>query len=318
MTERATMDAKRTLGRVRIRAPAKVNLILRVLDRRADGFHNLWSLMQTVALEDELSIQLRSGSQEVRLECSDQSLPTDHRNLVARAASLVLQHTGSSFGLDISLTKRIPMEAGLGGGSSDAAATIMGLNHLLGLDWSPEDMGKLGQCLGSDVPFFFFAPSAVVRGKGEEVTRVQVNGQRWVVLVHPSLAIETRWAYEQLTSTRQTVRPLSDAVRKLAAKKAITWDEVIPLMENDFEEALVPTYGAFREIKQELLAQGADAALLSGSGSTVFGLFRAEAEAGSARAAFGKSHEHRTSVVATSTTPLACCGSSSPVSLSVS
>ena len=306
MTERATQDRKRTPDGVHIRAPAKVNLVLRVLDRRVDGFHNLWSLMQTVALEDEVCIHLRSGSQGIRVECNDPTLPTDHRNLVVRAASLVLRAANSSFGLDISITKRIPMGAGLGGGSSDAAATIISLSHVLGLEWSPEDMARLGQTLGSDVPFFFSAPSAVVRGRGEEVKRLRVEGQRWVVLVQPGFMVETRWAYERLTSTRQAVRPLSQACEQIATKASTSWEDIIPLMENDFEEALAPVHRAFGEIKQELLTRGAEAALLSGSGSTVFGLFRAKAEADKARAAFGSSEEYHASVAATGKTPLTC------------
>ena len=140
---------------VRICAPAKVNLILRVLDRRTDGYHNLWSLMQTVALEDELHIRLQSDTTGVRLRCDDPTLPTDGRNLVARAAGVVLERAGLSVGLDIRIVKRIPVSAGLGGGSSDAAATIVGLNRLLALGWSTSQMAQVGQVLGSDVPFFF-------------------------------------------------------------------------------------------------------------------------------------------------------------------
>lgn len=317
MTEHATMDEKGSLGRIRIRTPAKINLILRVLDRRKDGFHNLWSLMQTVTLEDELDIEARTDSQQIRLECSDTSLPVDQRNLVSRAASRVLEQSRSSVGLNISVTKRIPVGAGLGGGSSDAAATIFALNHLLRLRWAPEEMARLSQTLGSDVPFFFFAPSAVVCGKGEEVTRIHLAGQRWVVLVQPAFAVETKWAYERLTNTRKGVRPLSKAIEAIAAKGSATWDEIIPHMENDFEEALPPSHGTLRELKHELLSQGAEAALLSGSGSTVFGLFRTEGDAGKA-AALGRWQGHRTAVVAASTTALTCCESSSSVSLSTS
>ncbi|MER3421888.1 MAG: hypothetical protein C4293_00315 [Nitrospiraceae bacterium] len=143
---------------IRILAPAKINLILRVLDRRPDGYHNLWSLMQTVGLEDDLRFRLRPEHTGIRLECNDPSLPTDGRNLVARAAGLVLTRAGLAVGLDIRIIKRIPISAGLGGGSSDAAATIAGLNRLLGLDWSVAEMAKIGQTLGSDIPFFSLRP----------------------------------------------------------------------------------------------------------------------------------------------------------------
>ena len=157
-----TMGSERT---VCINAPAKVNLVLRVLDRRTDGYHNLWSVMQTVSLEDELYIRLsaRSG---VRLQCDETGVPTDGRNLVVRAATAVLARAGHaesrSPGVEIHLIKRIPVSAGLGGGSSDAAATIVALNTLLGRGWSRETMGSVGAPLGSDVPFFLFSPSALV------------------------------------------------------------------------------------------------------------------------------------------------------------
>ena len=121
----------------------------------------------------------------------------------------MLQRSEQKIGLDIVLTKRIPMGAGLGGGSSDAAATIVGLNRLLNLGWSATDMAKVGQALGSDVPFFFFAPSATVTGRGEQVNPIRIAGRRWVVLVSPGFPIETKWAYQQLTSTRSGVQALS-------------------------------------------------------------------------------------------------------------
>jgi 4-diphosphocytidyl-2-C-methyl-D-erythritol kinase len=276
-----------TNDEVRVSAPAKVNLILRVLDRRPDGYHNLWSLMQTVALEDQVSVRLCPDSTELRLFCDDPALPTDGRNLVTRAATLVLNeaHRQSQrrVGVEIHLAKRIPAGGGLGGGSSDAAATIVGLNRLLGLGWSAEEMARVGQSLGSDVPFFFFAPSAVIRGRGEEVVPVVLTGERWVVLVNPGFPIETRWAYERLAGARRGVRQLSEGLRRLDGKAALSWDEVIPLMENDFEEALTPVHQMIGTIKAELVLLGAEAALLSGSGATVFGIFRDENSARRAR-----------------------------------
>jgi 4-diphosphocytidyl-2-C-methyl-D-erythritol kinase len=153
---------------VTVFAPAKVNLILRVLDRRADGFHNLWSLMQTVGLEDAVTIRRASGHSEIRLQCDSAALSVDQTNLVYRAAAGVLAQTQHKIGLDIRLTKRIPMGAGLGGGSSDAAATILGIDRLLNLGWPAARMAEVGQALGSDVPFFFHAPTAVVAGRGEQ------------------------------------------------------------------------------------------------------------------------------------------------------
>lgn len=280
-----------TNDEIRVSAPAKVNLILRVLDRRPDGYHNLWSLMQTVALEDQVRVRLRPDSTDVRLSCDDPALPIDGRNLATRAAALVLElaHRQSRHrvGVEIHLAKRIPAGGGLGGGSSDAAATIVGLNRLLGLGWSAEEMARVGQSLGSDVPFFFFAPSAVIRGRGEEIAPVILTGERWVVLVNPGFPIETRWAYERLAGARRGVRELAEGLRRLDGETALSWDEVIPLMENDFEAALAPVHQVIGEIKTELVSRGAEAALLSGSGATVFGVFRDESSALRAREAVG-------------------------------
>jgi 4-diphosphocytidyl-2-C-methyl-D-erythritol kinase len=277
---------------VRVQAPAKVNLILRVLDRRPDGYHNLWSLMQTVGLEDELRLRLRPDRSGVTLTCDDPSLPVDGRNLVVRAAALVLERAASpgsrASGVEIAIAKRIPVGAGLGGGSSDAAATILGLSRLLGLRWSSSEMSKMGESLGSDVPFFFHAPAAVVRGRGEDVTAVSLPGSRWVVLVNPGFPIETKWAYERLSTSRGPVRPLSDRLAGLAARPSLAWEDVTALMENDFEAALAPAHAVLGEIKQDLLGLGAESALLSGSGATIFGLFRDEASAVKARGALSR------------------------------
>ncbi len=269
---------------VTVLAPAKINLILRVLDRRSDGYHNLWSLMQTVALEDEIRISPQTVSGDIRLRCNVAGLATDRSNLVYRAAAAVLDRAGSGQGLDIDLVKRIPMGAGLGGGSSDAAATIRALNQALCLGWSAETMSEVGQALGSDVPFFFYAPSGCVWGRGELVKPIRLQGSRWIVLVNPGFPVETRWAYQQLTSTRAEVRPLSPAIRDIEQESALDWSRATALAENDFEEAVFSAYPLLRRIKQDLLAQGAETALLSGSGATVYGVFTEEATARRAKA----------------------------------
>lgn len=273
---------------IHVTAPAKVNLILRVLARRPDGYHDLWSLMQTVALEDHLTLRLKPDSVGIRIETDQPSLPTDRRNLIYRAAERVLAEAHVASGLDIAVRKRIPVSAGLGGGSSDAAATIAGLNRLLALGWPAEKMARVSEELGSDVPFFFFAPSAVVQGRGERVARLALAGERWVVLVHPGFPIETRWAYERLAASRAAVAPLSETLQNLSGPTPVSWDEVIPLMENDFEPALAPSHPELGEIKRALLQHGAEAALLSGSGATVFGVFKDENSAVRAETAVGR------------------------------
>ncbi|SRR5579884_109826 len=302
---------------VRVAAPAKINLILRVLDRRPDGYHNLWSVMQTVALEDELRLRVRHDTAGVALRCDDATLPTDHRNLVYRAAALAVERAGLNVGLEIKLMKRIPYGAGLGGGSSDAAATILGLNRLLGLGWTVAHMAELGQQVGSDVPFFFFAPSALVTGRGEAVKSLRVAGERWVVLVAPGFPIETRWAYQRLSAARFGAPSLSGALQALEAREAVTWEDLLPLAENDFEEAVFPEYGVLRTIKTRLLSEGAEAALLSGSGSTVFGVFRDETTARQAQATMGRLERCRAYAVRVCTEALSCQSAPTTASLRV-
>lgn len=285
-------------------APAKINLILRILDRRPDGFHNLWSIMQTAALEDEVQIKLRADRQEIQLTCDAMQLAADQSNLVYRAAAAVLARAQRSIGLDIELRKRIPMGAGLGGGSSDAAATIIGLNLLLQLEWSPMQMADIGHSLGSDVPFFFFAPSSCVAGRGETVRPVAVEGARWVVLVNPGFGVDTKWAYQKLAATRTSVTPLSPAQRELDRQLRVSWSQLVAAAENDFEEPVFAAYEQLREIKWSLQAHGAELTLLSGSGATVFGLFTDEGRARLAQAHFMRDNLMKVFVVPTCSSPL--------------
>jgi 4-diphosphocytidyl-2-C-methyl-D-erythritol kinase len=274
VSERVTSAAE-----IVVRAPAKVNLLIRVLDRLPNGYHELWSLMHTVDLFDQLRIRLNPDREGLSLVCGDAPLPVDSGNLVYRAADLVLQRAGRSVGVEIELTKVIPLSAGLGGGSSDAAATLYGLAHLLNLDWTQAEFCEAGAALGSDIPFFFRAPCAVVRGWGQEVTPCSLKGERWVVLVNPGFPIQTKWAYEQLASQRSAVFPLGEFPKRVDCQLSLSWEEVVETMENDFEAPLFPFYPILGFIKEKLLSLGAQAALLSGSGATVFGIFHTSEEA---------------------------------------
>lgn len=255
--------------------------------------------MQTVELEDAVTIRLAPQHAEIRLQCDSHSLSVDQTNLVYRAAVAVLVQLQRKIGLDIQLAKRIPMGAGLGGGSSDAAATILGINRFLNLGWSAARMAEIGQNLGSDVPFFFHAPTAVVAGRGEQVRAIHLADSRWAVLVNPGFPVETKWAYQQLSTTRQRVTPLSGRCAQLESQSRITWDEVISLASNDFEGPVFTTHPVLQQIKLDLLSRGAQLALLSGSGATVFGIFREEAGARQAAAFFHGRSELKTFVAQT-------------------
>lgn len=256
-----------------VKAPAKVNLLIRVLDRLPNGYHALWSLMHSVDLFDQLRIRLNSNHDRVQLTCSQADLPVDQGNLVYRAAEAVLKRVGRSDGVDIELTKQIPLAAGLGGGSSDAAAAIFGLAHLLQLEWGLSEYREVGAALGSDIPFFFQAPCAMVRGWGQDVTSCTIEGKRWVVLVNPGFPIQTKWAYEQLAGSRTDILPLKPWAETMERQLYASWDDIIKVMENDFESPLFPLYPILRFIKDKLCDLGAQSALLSGSGATVLGIF---------------------------------------------
>lgn len=293
-------------------APAKVNLVLRVLDPRSDGYHNLWSIMQTLALHDSLRLEIQAAGAGVTLQCNDPSLATDSTNLIVRAAELILTRVDLSVGLNIQILKAIPMGAGLGGGSSDAAATMIGLNRLLQLGWSHAEMRSIGEGLGSDIPFFFSAPTAVVTGRGECITPLHLPETRWILLIKPDFPIETKWAYQQLSSMYPSRPPLSESATRVAAQGTVTWEEMFSIMENDFENVLFPSHRIVGDIKRNLLHQEAEAALLSGSGSTVFGVFNTEEQAARANAAIPMSTQWWTRIVPTSSSPLHCEPSRSP------
>lgn len=264
---------------LRLRPPAKVNLILKIFDRLPNGYHALWSLMQTIGVTDVLTIRVTNAFAGIRVVCSadSPSAPTD--NLVYRAAQLVLQRVQASVGVELTLDKRIPVAAGLGGGSSDAAATIMGLNRLLDVGWSNRDMAALGQTLGSDVPFFFDAPTAIVRGWGERIIPKTLHDVRWMVLANPGFPIKTGPAFQRLDEQRPGRASLPDHLRMFERAGTLAWPQILASMQNDFEAVLFDDYPALATLKHALLELGAEGALLSGSGATVVGVFRDQAGA---------------------------------------
>ena len=289
---------------ITVHAPAKVNLVLRILDRRSDGYHNVWSIMHTVALEDDVKMRLTSPVSGIRLSCDTRGLSVDHTNLVSKAASAVLTRARLSMGVEIELSKRIPIGAGLGGGSSDAAATILGLNQLFKLGWSTAKMAEVGAPLGSDVTFFLFAPSAIVSGRGDTVKAMSLEGRRWIVLVKPVFGVETRWAYQELAATRPAVRPLSDDHAKMNDGYGLTWADLARTAENDFEPPVFARHPLLQEVKRALLNAGAQFALLSGSGATVFGVFEEESLARHAGASLRADRELNIFVVPTCSAPI--------------
>ncbi|MCG3175327.1 MAG: 4-diphosphocytidyl-2-C-methyl-D-erythritol kinase [Candidatus Omnitrophica bacterium] len=256
---------------VRVLAPAKVNLYLRVIRRRPDGYHELDTLFERVGLYDKLTFR---HAPALTLRCSDPSLPTDERNLALKAALALKRHSGYGAGASIRLVKRIPHAAGLGGGSSDAAAVLLGLDRLWRLGYGVRKLSRIGLEVGSDVPFFVAGvPFAVGRGRGERLRPVPAGGVRlWHVLVKPPFGISTREAYQGLDPVSLTPYR-ADAKMLLRSAKLGEWERLAGFLRNDLEVSLNKRVTEIAKIKAALVEQGAHASLLSGSGSTVFGVY---------------------------------------------
>ena len=259
---------------VAVWAPAKVNLFLEVLGKRPDGYHELATLMVALRRYDTLCFK-EETSAAVRLVCNRPDLSTGPDNLVTRAARLLKERTGCSRGCVIRLTKRIPLAAGLAGGSSDAAATLIGLNRLWRLGLAETDLKKLSAELGSDVPFFFHLPAAWCTGRGEIVTPVEAPRELDLVLLCPNFGCATAAVYQQVQLPAQ---PL-DGAGVRAAFACGDVEAVGRRLHNRLQPAAEAMAPELKALHQRLLALQPAGALLSGSGSTLFAVCRDRIEA---------------------------------------
>jgi len=259
---------------VRVLAPAKVNLFLEVLGKRGDGYHDLGTLMVAVNLYDSLEVRA-AAHDEVRLECDLPGLSTGQDNLVVRAALLLRERFGVRAGADIRLSKRIPLGGGLGGGSSDAAATLAALNRLWRLGQDAHRLGALGAELGSDVTFFFFGPAAWCAGRGEIVTPLRISRPFDLVLACPPVGLSTASVFKALVPPEQTLD--GSAVRS-----ALESGDVSALGRAMFNRLEAPAMRLCPEVarlRRRLEALAPAGVMMSGSGSTVFALTDGPAEA---------------------------------------
>ena len=251
-------------------APAKINLFLLINGRRSNGYHLIFTMFQKISLWDEIELSVDQGEKRrIYLECPGSKLTSGPGNLAYQAADLFLEEAGLDLAIKILLRKKIPIGGGLGGGSSDAASVLKGLNELAGFPLNGSSLHLLGCSLGADVPFFLLeAPTAVGRGIGTELKVVNIP-HGWYVLVYPGFSVSARWAYENYVLTVQDEDTIFDA------------DKVIQsaMWRNDLEKVIIAKYPEIGRIKEELMALGAEAALMSGSGSTVLGSFLSQEEA---------------------------------------
>lgn len=249
-------------------APAKINLSLRVLSRRSDGFHEIETLITPISLCDEIKIDRRRGKQEIAFRCDDPSVPKGEENIVVRAANAFFEETKITCGVSIALKKKIPHGAGLGGGSSDAASTLLALNEMFETKLPREALAKMAGMLGSDVPFFIFQSAAVCKGRGEFVSPTRLREQLSVLLLKPEFGVPTQWAYFRWRDSRE-IPGISYGVQQFNEQSFV----------NDLERPVFEKFVFLAQLKKWLLKQPeVDAALMSGSGSTVFGVVRRDSD----------------------------------------
>ncbi len=270
-------DAKH--GGVEVLAPAKLNLFLEILGKRPDGYHELESLMVAVDLFDTLTF-VDDPSGEIRLTCDDPAMPTDSANLVVQAAKRLRADAGVDRGAKISLRKAIPARAGLAGGSSDAAATLAGLNQLWGVGLSPNRLETMAGAIGSDVAFFLNAPAAVCRGRGERVEKIGLSTALHFVVICPPVGVSTADVYANLIPPERP-RPIGDAQEALISGDPIDLGRTLFNRLQPVAESIEPVLERVRQALEEM-GPSLDGFLMSGSGSAYYGLCRDESAAGHA------------------------------------
>ncbi len=256
-----------------IPAYAKLNLTLDILGKRADGYHELRTVMQTVSLCDEVTVTL--GGSGVSCRVTGAALPCDERNLAVKAANIFLDAAGCSGGVSIALVKRIPSEAGMAGGSADAAAVLRALRMLLAPTLTDSELERLGARVGSDVPFCVRGGTQLAEGRGERLTALKSAPRLYATVCKPGFPISTPALFARTDEVTFTGHPDTGAV--LAAIENGDADVLCAKVCNVFEQVLdAPQRARIDEIKRSLLARGAEAAAMTGSGSAVFGLFKDE------------------------------------------
>jgi 4-diphosphocytidyl-2-C-methyl-D-erythritol kinase len=255
-----------------VKSPAKINLALDVLRRRQDGYHEVKMVMTTIDLADRLEL-VPLDSDSVKIASHNRYVPNDERNLAYKAAMLLKNRLGVKKGVAISLTKLVPVAAGLAGGSSNAAATLRGLNQLWDLNLSLDELAEIGSEIGSDVSFCVYGGTAIATGRGEKIERLPSPPSCWVVLAKPDIGVSTADVYRQLR-LKEIKHPNIDKVAEAIYRK--DYNEICANMGNVLENVTLKKYPQVALIKEQMKRFGADAVLMSGSGPTVFGLIRHE------------------------------------------
>lgn len=259
---------------LKIFSPAKINLYLRILGKRPDGYHELETVMLPLDFGDQITLQLRKT--DLTLECDNPDLPTNDSNLALGAAKLLVTRCGAEHGAKIMLRKNTPLAAGLGGGSSNAAAVFLGLKQLWGLHLNDSLLHELAASMGSDINFFMAGGAALCRGRGEQIEPVSCKFTGTILLVNPGFGISTKWAYESWARANAASRLTVNPPEVSLLLRALAEDDLTGISQGLFNSLEAPSLKKFPVldlIKKALRASGAAGALMSGSGATVFGLF---------------------------------------------
>lgn len=276
---------------MRLRAFAKINLGLDILGKRDDGYHDVRMIMQTIQMYDVLEIQ-KSETPGISLTANFPYVPCDEKNLAYKAAKLLMDEFHIEEGISIKLDKFIPVSAGMAGGSTDAAAALVGVNRLFNLRLTEKELMDRGVKIGADVPYCIMRGTALAEGIGEKLTRVPQMPQCWILIGKPGVNVSTKMAYESMKLDEIKERPDIDGM--LEALKNGDLCGVTSRMKNVFEPGIIGRYPVIREIKELMESHGALKALMSGSGPTVFGVFDKEEKLEAAAAALRESELAKT------------------------
>jgi 4-diphosphocytidyl-2-C-methyl-D-erythritol kinase len=268
------------MNEITLKALAKINLGLDVVRRREDGYHEVRMVMQTIHLYDTLEIKKRE-SEGIAIQSNLSFLPVNENNLVYKAGRLLMDEFGIRSGVTVDLKKRSPVAAGLAGGSTDAAAMLYGMNRLFDLDLTMGELMKRGAMIGADVPYCLMRGTALAEGIGEKLTSLPPMVKCPVLIAKPSVSVSTKFVYQKLQLTENTVHP--DIDRLLSDIRKKNFEGICGDMGNLLESVTIPAYPVVQQIKERMLESGADAAMMSGSGPTVFGLFSDAAAARQAK-----------------------------------
>lgn len=264
------------MQQVRQRAYAKINIGLDVLRRRPDGYHEVKMIMQTVGIYDDLLIE-KCEKPGIFLQIDKEELPTDQNNLIYKAAQLLLAEKKIQEGVRISLTKRIPIAAGMAGGSSDAAAALRGMNELFNLGYQTQELQKIGVKLGADIPYCVVGGTMLSEGIGEILTPLPTPPDCTLVIAKPDINVSTKFVYENLHADTLSYHPDIDGM--IRALREGSLKGITDRLGNVLETVTIREYPIIEEIKKVMRENGAENALMSGSGPTVFGIFTQEKKA---------------------------------------